>query len=196
MAKFSLGEIKNKHDIPGNLRGASFKQKLRRFLRANGTRVGHVDRAIISQIRAGKYPEWMEALIDFDANPVNPMTEIEFCKVYNIKCAKTLDAYRRAYPNYDIAVAYRRRKFTAHMGNYLMRVLVKRAIHSDSALKIGLEIAGEYTPTTKTTVGVSEDVPTELKKRKIQNLLEKLNLTTKPMPESEKLNELEQAQSK
>ena len=123
-------------------------------------------------IKDGKWPEWVDNLIDLDANPVEILTDDMFCRIYS---ASNLDMLkvRRYYPNYAIVVALRRNNFMANLGNYLMGVLVKRATYSDAALKLGLEVAKIYIPTQK-NIQEEPELTSEMKRMKVMDAIRKI----------------------
>ena len=128
---------------------------------------------ILAQIKASQGPKWLNELIEYDANPVNPMTDQDFAKLMDCNL-KDMYTVRSCYPNYAMAVMYRRKKFMADLGNFLMKILIRRANFSDRALQMGLEMAGLYVPTFK---GKIEELDSEEKKVRIVEMLKKVQVS-------------------
>ena len=119
-------------------------------------------------------PEWVERLIEFDANPMNPFSDSDLSTNLGITLDELISA-RKKYPNYAMSVAYRRQKYMSEFGNFCMKNLVKRIKEkSDLALKMGLEISQVYVPSQKI---VNEFLTPEAKRLKIKKLLGKIEKT-------------------
>ena len=126
-----------------------------------------VDEQIKKELDNGRYPAWVQDLIEHDANPMNPMTDKEFCEEHKLHINSVYYA-RKKYPNYAMAVAYRRKKYMADLANYTMKILVQRAPISDVALRMALEISGAYTPTIKQQI---EALDPEIKRQRVLELM-------------------------
>lgn len=144
------------------------KKDLRRRLGIQEN-MNKIDEQAQKEFDNGEYRKWVEDLIEHDANPLNPRTDKEFAEEKGLHINSIFKA-RRTYPNYAMAVAYRRKKYLTDLGNFSMKVLVQRAPLSDLALRMALEISGVYTPTMKQQI---ETLDPEIKRQRVIELMQK-----------------------
>lgn len=144
------------------------RELIREFVQSLGDEIE--EEANLS-FKDGKYPKWMDLLLEHDANPMDHMSDKEFADMLGIKTSKLYHA-RRAYPNYALAVAYRQKKFMAELGNLAMKKLVEKVDKGNEKMIItALEMTGKYTPTNKV---INSDPTQDEMKLELKSILEQI----------------------